>query len=378
MSIQVFLDCLCLTNFTQSIDKSTPTHGRPSFDLDTGVEKGIDVAEDNRLFSNIKITETRIMGHRSDHYIAYKIVYDGLFEVLETIPSTRSTASCLVRQESFVWKRFSEFLTLHQKLEANPQLRLIIRSMEGPSKMKTVTSMLGSKVGRTVTEQRVKFLVMYLRQLISITPVCNSLEMRNFLEYDITRPEPPSSSLMSSLLLPLRLDKVITDGIKGAVSVIKNVLPLDSVQDGYFNIFASHSIRPEIKTRFGGESILTDCLLSFQNSKGLLQLIRAVSDADSSKGFDSLQSSLTNNDFQLLRTTRLSGTNSPGVEVAAQENSIEPLRQQMEQTTKLSLSDALVEFADVTLFTRKSVGDVHRVSLSAFLIKLFLEEQLEK
>lgn len=315
------------------------------------------------------------MGHRSDHYIAYKIVYDGLFEVLETIPSTRSTASCLVRQESFVWKRFSEFLTLHQKLEANPQLRLIIRSIEGPSKMKTVTSMLGSKVGRTVTEQRVKFLVMYLRQLISIMPVCNSLEMRNFLEYDISRPETRSSSLMSSLLLPLRLDKVITDGIKGAVSVIKNVLPLDSVQDGYFNIFASHPIRPEIKTRFGGEPILTDCLLSFQNSKGFLQLIRAVSDADSSKGFDSLQTSLTNNDFQLLRT-RLSGTNSPGVEVA-QENSMEPLRQ-LEQTTKLSLSDALVEFADVTLFTRKSVGDVHRVSLSAFLIKLFLEEQLEK
>lgn len=231
---------------------------RLSLDPDTGLEKGLEVGDeaDQRLFVGIRVADTKISGVKGDYYVEYRVTYDGLFEMVETVASSKTTVSCLVRQEVSVWRRFSEFITLHQQLEGSLMLRPFLKKIDNPVRLKTVTSIFGSKLSRNVTIQRSMFLVRYMNKLADIPMIANSPPFRLFLAYDsdaggkVSKLASSKSSVFRSLV-PTRLDKVITDGIRGAVTIIKNVIPIESYQDGYFAFFSSPSVRGEIETRFG-------------------------------------------------------------------------------------------------------------------------------
>lgn len=279
--------------FQRSEDDSLHGFNRSlGLDHDTGLERGIDVSvnEEDRLFSNIRIPETRITrGPNGDHYVSYRVVYDALFEVEESIASSKqTTASCLIRKEVFVWRRFSEFVTLHHRLESNPVTsQAAITGLENPSKMKTLHSMLGvSKLSRTITGQRVRFLQRYLRNLIRLPGVCNSPEVRSFLDYDSPDTDSKVKSVVTERsLLPLGLDRLVSQGLREAVNVIKNVFPIDSYQEGGLATLFSSSItsstnsRQRVDTVYGAEAILTDSLLSFKTSQHFHDLLgRSLSD----------------------------------------------------------------------------------------------------
>lgn len=229
------------------------------------------MSDDHRLFQSIRISDTRTVGVKGDFYVEYQVTYDGLFEVIERIVSQEKTVSCLVRQEVSVWRRFSEFLSLHQTLDGNHALRSWIRNVENPVRLKTVTSLFGSKLNRNVTTQRRMFLVRYLNRLADIPVVANSPQFRTFMGYEThtsgSRGNLTSRSSALKSMISSRLDKVITDGIRGAVSIIRTVIPIESYQDGYLARFSSPSAGPRIETQFGDELQLSSSLHSDAGNK---------------------------------------------------------------------------------------------------------------
>ena len=244
----------------------TPGKGRASYDSDTGLEKGLEVgdeAADQRLFADIRVADTRISGSKGDFFVEYRIAYQGLFEMIESVASSQHPVSCLVRQEVNVWRRFSEFVSLHQRLEGDAMLRPFLKGIENPVKLRTVSSLFGSKLSRNVTIQRSVFLVRYLNRLAIQPMVANSVPFRRFLAYDadsVSRSAGANGSSRSLTgksilrsLFPASLDKAIAEGIKGAVNVIKNVLPGDSYQEGYFTFLSTHTTKAVILTCFGGD-----------------------------------------------------------------------------------------------------------------------------
>lgn len=356
--------------------------GRQSLDNDTGLEKGVDVSalDEYKLFDNIRILETRIMGSKGDHYISYRIVYDGLFEVVEIVASSKKTASCLMHQEVFVWKRFSEFISFHQKLESNPMLRPHIKKLENPSKMKTVHSIIGgaSKLGAAVTSQRVRFLLKYLKTIINLPIVCSSLELRAFLDYDSTGQTKPGPSTTSGPLTTLRLERLVSQGVREAVNLLKNVFPIDSYQEGglatLFSSGSSSNVRQKIDTLYGAESLLTDCLVTFKSSKHFHDLF-----CRSTSGMNTpLTSSQDNNWFQ-KESSRLKWSRScDDLRQVSQDLLPHPLVSGNQWESRLpssqsksSLSESIFNFLDCV--THQSLEP----SLHSFLIKLFLEDYLE-
>lgn len=362
-------------------EKSSPAkYSRPSLDQETGLEKGVDVSiyEEEHLFSNIRIPETRIMGPKGDHYISYRIVYDALFQVLETVASSKQTASCLVRQEISVSKRFSDFVSFHQKLESNPLLRPYVKSLENPSKMKTVSSMMGgaSKLGRTVTSQRVSFLLRYLKVVIRLPVVSSSVELRSFLHYDHEAEDTAAGqSVALTSLTTLRFDRILSQGVREAVNLLKNVFPTDSYQEGGLATLFSGSNplnqRQKIDTLYGAESLLTDSLLALKERK---HLFRSCSDLTSS--FDrrqyqpessrlkwSLSHSDLNSIFQ-VRDSDIIPTLAPPIWTHHGSHDQDSIGHPYENSVSESI------FNLVNCVIRKSTEP----SLPSFLIQLFLEE----
>ena len=231
---------------------------------------------DQRLFHGIRVSDTKISGVKGDYYVEYRVTYDGLFEMLESVASSKTTVSCLVRQEVSVWRRFSEFVALHQELDGNQILRPFLKRIENPIRLKTVTSIFGSKLARHITIQRRMFLVRYLSKLAEIPLISNSPPFRLFLAYDsdVSGKADKSGSSKTSVLkslVPARLDRVITEGIRGAVTIIRNVIPIESYQDGYFTFFSSQSERAKIDTRFGND-LLISSLLSPQSTETIVRV----------------------------------------------------------------------------------------------------------
>lgn len=204
----------------------------------SGLEMGLNVDDDQfsriQLFANIRIPEAHEAGTRGDKFIVYTVVYDGLFEQVETAGINKAAVSCLVRKQVTIYRRFSEFLLLHSKLAQNRTFKSLLRNIRDPFKLKSY-SVFKSKVGKSLTDLRKSFLALYLNELASIDLLENSQEFREFLSYEAT--DGPVNFVsgivkdISSLIVPLRIDKVIVGGFKGAVSLIKTVFPIEPLTE---------------------------------------------------------------------------------------------------------------------------------------------------
>lgn len=319
---------------------------------------------DQRLFQGIRVADTKISGVKGDYYVEYRVTYDGLFEMLETVASSKTAVSCLVRQEVSVWRRFSEFIALHQKLEGNLMLRPFLKRIDNPIKLKTVTSIFGSKLSRNVTIQRSMFLVRYMNKLADIPIIANSPPFRLFLAYDSdatgkgNKTATSTSSVLRSLV-PNRLDKVITDGIRGAVTIIKNVIPIESYQDGYFAFFSSPSVRGKIDTRFGTALQLSGLM----NPEVFDRLIHTSSDSASYSRQDSH-----------LSTSHLipSPCDTPQVQ-SNKRDQISPVSPDQEAQSDCRSVDILLQLFEVI----RSEGKTANGSVPLYILKSLLGDFLE-
>ena len=208
--------------------------------------------------------------------------------------------SCLVRKQVTVYRRFSEFLLLHSKLNQNRNLKHFLRNIRDPSRLKSY-SMFKSKVGKSLTDLRKSFLTEYLNGLASIDLLENSNEFREFLSYEAgDGPVNFVSGIVkdiSSLIVPLRIDKVIVGGFKGAVSLIKTVFPIEPLTDDscYFpgTGFGTHHFKMDYclvaSEKLALENIVDE--INFEDPENDILLIRdeyshSVSVDEDSEHFD--------------------------------------------------------------------------------------------
>ena len=162
----------------------------------------------------------------------YCIEYDGLFEEVNHL----SESPYLVTKKVNVKRRFREFVTLQIRLQENRILRKYIQHVKKPSTIKITSHHFfrlsySKKLDDKTIEFRRRFLEEYLNQLCSIRMIAQSHELHHFLAYG-TDARIAFVKTKSQTLLPLKLDKYITYGFKGALKLLKTALPVDSPQIG--------------------------------------------------------------------------------------------------------------------------------------------------
>lgn len=254
------------------------------------MEKGIEATEqtgDLKLISNIRIEDTKKATAKGGSHIIYKIVYDGLFEEIEAnINSFKPVCSCIVRKEVVVWHRFSDFVTLHEQLESDRKMRLYLKNIRSPSRLKTV-AIFESKLEKSITQMRANFLTKYLNSLASIQVICNSRDFRAFMEYGHDEDDINRRSLLeaSSPELTLKLEKMVTGGIKNVVSAVKKVLPTETYQEGLLALLSPGPTRNVVPVITGDFTALDDSLRSMKMSNRLCLLFSTKDDSYSSFDF---------------------------------------------------------------------------------------------
>lgn len=147
-----------------------------------------------------------------------------------------SESPYLVTKKVNVKRRFREFVTLQIRLHENRILRKYIQDVKKPSTIKITSHHFfrlsySKKLDDKTIEFRRRFLEEYLNQLCSIRMIAQSHELHHFLAYG-TDARIAFVKTKSQTLLPLKLDKYITYGFKGALNLLKTALPVDSPQIG--------------------------------------------------------------------------------------------------------------------------------------------------
>lgn len=86
---------------------------------------------------------------------------------------------------------------------------------------------------KNIIEFRRKFLEDFLNELCSISPICESVELQNFLNYRNESSYAVIKSL-NSVIRPIRIDRMVVRRIRDAFTFLRTALPPDSPQDGIF------------------------------------------------------------------------------------------------------------------------------------------------
>ena len=165
-----------------------------------------------------------------------------MYEEVDSTPSLQGTERpklSLVRKKIEVKRRFREFVNLQYRLEDNPKLKQYIINLKRPSNLRLfIPSMPFAKIkqhnlDKNIIEFRRKFLENFLSVLCNIGPICESIELQDFLGY---RNNSSVAVLNSAnpLLRPLRFDKMFVRLIRDALTFIKTALPPDSPQEGIY------------------------------------------------------------------------------------------------------------------------------------------------
>lgn len=180
------------------------------------VEKAVEaeVFLGSLVFSDIGIirTESRSVPGKGVH-----TVYCIRYEVRKHNEDT-AAPSTEVRK---VWRRFREFLELQGSLESNPQLRKHLKGIRGPSR--GLGSMLSDKKN---VQERLVFLQHYLKLLCSREAIVNSKEFHKFLDFADDTEEQPVTP-MQRQTSSSRLDRVLVQGVKSTLELLKTALPGD-------------------------------------------------------------------------------------------------------------------------------------------------------
>lgn len=180
------------------------------------VEKAVEaeVFLGSLVFSDIGIirTESRSVPGKGVHTV-YCIRYEVRKHSDDTAAPTTE-----VRK---VWRRFREFLELQGSLESNPQLRKHLKGIRGPSR--GLGSMLSDKKN---VQERLVFLQHYLKLLCSREAIVNSKEFHKFLDFS-DETEEQQVTPMRRQTSSSRLDRVLKQGVKSTLELLKTALPGD-------------------------------------------------------------------------------------------------------------------------------------------------------
>ena len=251
------------------------------------IERGVEVTEnstDLKLISNVRIGDAREITRKGDNFVVYKIVYDGLFEEIESnVNSFKPVSSSIVRKEVVVWHRFSAFVDLHKQLSEDRKMKMYLEKIRSPSKLKTVFE---SKLEKSITQMRCKFLTEYLNKLCNISVICNSRSFRTFMGYGQDCDEGGNRLPMdaSSSQLGARLEKMVSGGFKNVVSAMKKVIPSETYQEGLLASFLSPSVsrRIMVPTMIGDFTDFDDRLRRIQSMDGYCFLFTMKDDSSAS------------------------------------------------------------------------------------------------
>lgn len=166
------------------------------------------------VFSDIGIirTESRSVPGKGVHTV-YCIRYE-----VRKHSDDSAAPSTEVRK---VWRRFREFLELQGSLESNPQLRKHLKGIRGPSR--GLGSMLSDKKN---VQERLVFLQHYLKLLCSREAIVNSKEFHKFLDFSDDAEEQQATP-MRRQTSSSRLDRVLKQGVKSTLELLKTALPGD-------------------------------------------------------------------------------------------------------------------------------------------------------
>lgn len=182
------------------------------------VEKGIEaeVFLGSLVFSDICITrtESRSVPGKGVHTV-YCIKYEAC--------KNSDVAAAPKTEVRKVWRRFREFLELQGGLESNPRLRKHLKGIRGPSR--GLGSVLSDKKN---VQERLVFLQLYLKQLCSREAIVNSKVFHKFLDYsEDTEVQPQPLIEMRRQASSSRLDRVLVQGVKSTLELLKTALPGD-------------------------------------------------------------------------------------------------------------------------------------------------------
>ncbi|XP_077524466.1 sorting nexin-19-like [Amblyomma americanum] len=182
------------------------------------VEKGVEaeVFLGSLVFSDICITrtESRSVPGKGVHTV-YCIKYE--------VCKNNEVAEAPTTEVRKVWRRFREFLELQGSLESNPQLRKHLKGIRGPSR--GLGSVLSDKKN---VQERLVFLQHYLKQLCSREAIVNSKEFHKFLDYSEDAEEQQQPLVeMRRQASSSRLDRVLVQGVKSTLELLKTALPGD-------------------------------------------------------------------------------------------------------------------------------------------------------
>lgn len=256
------------------------------------IERGVEVTEnsiDLKLISNVRIADSRKITSKGDNFVVYKILYDGLFEEIEAnVNSFKPISSSFVRKEMVVWHRFSAFVDLHKQLAEDSKMQMHLKGIRSPSVLKTVFE---SKLEKSITQRRCKFLADYLNKLTNISVICNSRYFRAFMGYGQDCDESGNRlSLETSSQLTQKLGKIVSGGFGNVVSLMKKAFPSEASQDGLLASFwfPTVSRRSMVPTVIGEFTSFDDRLRPIQSMDGYCYLF-SMKD-DSSGSFDATPS----------------------------------------------------------------------------------------
>lgn len=204
------------------------------------VEKGIEaeVFLGSLVFSDISITrtESRSVPGKGVHTV-YCIKYEAC--------KSSDVAAAPTTEVRKVWRRFREFLELQGGLEGNAQLRKHLKGIRGPSR-----GLGGVLSDKKNVQERVVFLQHYLKQLCSREAIVNSKEFHKFLDYtEDTEAQPQPLVEMRRQASSSRLDRVLVQGVKSTLELLKTALPGDD-----------HSILSPLSPLDGSMALLSDYL----------------------------------------------------------------------------------------------------------------------
>lgn len=239
--------------------------------LELGLEANTEGQVDSRLFMNIEVRETEEVGTRGDKYIVYCIRYDGLTEDVGPDNDDKSSASRLSRKDVLVKRRFREFVNLQNRLEENEVLKKYLRRIKRPSRLRvTPNTLFGSRLEKDTIAHRKVFLEEFLTDLCNRDPIAKSQELQSFLAFG-TDTRLAFVKKPTNFVPNLRLDKVLYEGFKEAVNLIKTALPIEIYQEGQFTfpkgVMGIRKGLGDIKTKVGDTMVVEDYLNQWQGAQ---------------------------------------------------------------------------------------------------------------
>ncbi|CAG2113044.1 unnamed protein product, partial [Medioppia subpectinata] len=193
---------------------------------------------DEKLISNLVISGTHEIKNTSS-YTLYVIEYDALFQQIIDPTISGSTSSLCsehsyyYRQKVVVYRRFSEFMTLQKVLDRNKSLRRLLKGIKKPSSIQITAQNLlaftgagNTRLDASTIEFRRIYLQNFLKQLCNRKAIVDSPEFQKFMAYG-SDGRTAYMANKSNTILPLNIDRVLYRGVKGALSIMKNALPVE-------------------------------------------------------------------------------------------------------------------------------------------------------